>query len=718
MRRSAFSILILASSSFLVLAALSGCGGSGVSGPGAPSKIVVSPSPVSLNVGQTQGLSAVVQDASGNSISGQTFQFNTSDSTKVTTSNGGFLCAGQWDGSFIHCTPTANPTGTATITVKASPSGLSQDVTVYVHQKADSVIVAKVGDPLTCNTVPGPATSCVSVGATAPANTASYTAIACSSDPNICGAGNTPCQLPSDTLGQFVFSSSNPSVVTLAADTTNPNTVTVATAKTPGLAQILASLSGTSSLPANFQTCAPQSIFAHVQNQATQTTLTIATGATGTLVADVLDTNGIAIPNPTLNWVSTSPGAVTVSGSGGVTGAAAGNSNIIAGCAPPGCNTDSTQAIYSNPVNVTVTGTAKTTTVYVTSTDAGTTNLIPIDTSTNTAGTAIALPNTLAVPNSMQFTGNGGKLFIGTDTGVAAFDPGAGTFATTTLAKGRVIGTSNTTSAVVVADTTPNVNNVYTWVAGASAVATYSIAGAKAAVFTPDGNRLFVVASGAFGERVYEIANSVFMNEVASGAPSDVTMLPNGSFAFVADPGMQFYSSCFNTLSGNVGISPVLVGAAGKPVPAPNNQQMQVIAVVPPQIEQVDVLPTAAPAGTSCPLAPTTTANAYTFPLVPAFTPAQLVISPDNSRAMVLASDVNQVLVYTIGTDAFSGSTTSIQLSGAATGSYQGGITTDGGSAYVGVIGANEVQQINLSTGAVSKQISVSLSPKLVAVKP
>jgi hypothetical protein len=317
----------------------------------------------------------------------------------------------------------------------------------------------------------------------------------------------------------------------------------------------------------------------------------------------------------------------------------------------------------------------------------------------------------------MKMTPNGSKLFIGTDAGIMAYDPGAASFSTTTLAKGKVIGTSHNNVAVI-ADTTPGINAVYTWIAGNAGVATYSISGAKAAAFTADDARLFVVASGAFGDRIYEIANNVFMNVAASGAPSDVTMLPNASFAYVADPGMEFYSSCLNALSGTVGINPVLVGAAGKAVAAPNNQQMQVLAVTPPQIQQVDVLPNATLAGSSCAPAPTHTVGAYSFPGVAAFTPTQLVVSLDSSKAMVLASDVNKVLEYTIGADAASGSTAAIPLAGAATGSFSGGITQDGTKAYIGVSGVNEVQAVDLVGGTVLKEIPVSLTPQLVAVRP
>jgi len=295
------------------------------------------------------------------------------------------------------------------------------------------------------------------------------------------------------------------------------------------------------------------------------------------------------------------------------------------------------------------------------------------------------------------------------------FDSAAGTFTTQTSVKGKVLAVSPDGARVVVADTT-GPSNVYVYFPSAQAATTYNIAGVTAADFTPDGTHIFLAASGASGNRVYEIATGVFNNNAVGGPPSDVALLASGAFAYVADPGTDMFSSCTNAPSGPATAdTPTLIRAAAKPLAAPNNTNLQMVSVVGSQIEQIDVVPGAP--GSPCPAPPSNTANPYSFPGVAAFTPVQLLVTPDSSRAIVTASDVNQLLVYTLGNDAFSGTASTIPLAGAATGSYTAAVTMDSSTVYAGVAGTNEVQAFTLSSGTLVKEITVPLSPKLVAIR-
>jgi hypothetical protein len=150
-------------------------------------------------------------------------------------------------------------------------------------------------------------------------------------------------------------------------------------------------------------------------------------------------------------------------------------------------------------------------------------------------------------------------------------------------------------------------------------------------------------------------------------------------------------------------------------VPAPNNTNLQLVAVTGNQITQIDAVPGAV--GSPCPAIPTNTAQAYSFPGVAAFTPVQLMVTADSSKAIVTASDVNKLLVYTLGNDATSGVASTIPLSAGATGAYTGGVTLDSSTVWVGVAGTNQVQGFTLSTGAPVVQVPVTFSPKLVAVR-
>ena len=711
MQRSVLFVLLL----ILVLLALgpTGCGGNNT-GVGAASAVTVTPSPVSMNLSQTLQVTATVTDAASHQLTTEIVSFTSSNSGVFTTTSTGLLCAGTWDTNFVHCVP--GSAGTATLTAKTSPSGLTTTVAVFVHPKADSIIVGEISPiavPLACGVPAGPGSGCISMGAIAPNNAESYTAIACSSDPAICGANPVPCQLPNNVIGAFQFASSNPSVATVAADTNNPNTVTVATAKGPGISQITATLSGTNSLPATFTTCPPDSIIIHASGQpATATTVSIAKAATSTLAADVLDTKGVAMTGLPLAWTTSLSAVATVNSTAVVTGVAPGTSNIVAACSAPFCNVGTKEALFSNVVTATVTGTANATTVYATSSDAGTTIIIPISTSTNTAGTAINLPGGFSAPNSFVFAPTGLKAFLGSDSGLMVFDPVAGTVTGVAGAPGKILAVSNDGAEVVVADTTAP-NKLYIYNSSSGVVGTFTIAGATGADLTPEDSHVFIASAGPDLVTIFgiNISNSL----PASGPPSAIALLANGAFAYVGDTTTDVFSTCTGALAGNVGLSSTLIKAAAKPVPAPNNTNLQMIAVTGNQITQIDAVPGAL--GAPCPAIPTNTASAHSFPGVPAFTPVQLLVTPDSSKAIVTASDVAQLLVYSIGTDAPSGVTSTIPLFGAATGAYTGGVTVDSSTVWVGAAGVNQVQGFTLSSGAPVAQITMGFAPKLVAVR-
>ena len=697
----------------LLSLAVSGCGGGGGVGPAAA--VVVTPNPISLNVGQVQQLTGTVTDANGNAVSTETISYLTSASTIVSVSPSGMLCAGTWDTIFVHCNP--GSLGVATVTANASPSGIvSNKVTVYVHYKADTIVVGEsfpVAVPLSCGVPVGVAPGCISSGATVPNNTERFTAMACSNDAAVCAPKAPPCALDSSTLGPFTFGATSTGVAAVAPDVTNPNNVAVVTALGPGQTQITASLSGTSSLAAPFVTCAPSSIVIHVPNQPTTTTVSVAKGSSTALAADILDTNGIVVPNIALTWSSSVAAAATVNTAGTVTGVAPGTTNIVASCTPPTCNGGTQQSVFSNVVQATVSGNANATTIYVTSSDAGTTTIIPISTSTNTAGTPISLPAGFSPPNSFLFAPNGLKAFLGSASGLMVLDPVAGSVSGISGAPGTVLAVSNDGAQVAVAS--PSGITVYQFDPSSGSVGTLSIFGATAADYTPDRSLLFVGANGAKGDLVYESGVNVAKNFPASGPPAGMALLASGAFAYTGDTATDVFSTCSNTLVGNVGINSTLIKAAAKPVPPPNEFNLQMVAVTGNQITQIDAAPGAP--GPPCPGLPTNTAQAYSFPGVAVFTPGQLFVSPDSTRAVVTASNVNQLLVYQIGTTAGGGSAYTIPLGDGATGTYTGGFMVDGSNVWVGAVGVNEVQEYSMGSNSMVVHVPVSLTPKLVAVR-
>ena len=104
-----------------------------------------------------------------------------------------------------------------------------------------------------------------------------------------------------------------------------------------------------------------------------------------------------------------------------ITAVAPGTASITAACSPPNCNNSFPNAppayiVYpqysQNVVTASVSG-ATTTTVYAASTNS--TTLVPISTSTNTAGTAVTLPN---LPNSALMDPTGSYLYLGSSSGL------------------------------------------------------------------------------------------------------------------------------------------------------------------------------------------------------------------------------------------------------------------------------------------------------------
>ena len=104
-----------------------------------------------------------------------------------------------------------------------------------------------------------------------------------------------------------------------------------------------------------------------------------------------------------------------------------------------------------------------TTTVYAASTKSLT--LIPISSSTNTAGTAISLPY---LPNSMVSNSAGTKLFLGSATGIMTVDVLTGNVTVSSAALGTVVAVSPDGAYLLVSDSV--VGNVYLFKASSSTV--------------------------------------------------------------------------------------------------------------------------------------------------------------------------------------------------------------------------------------------------------
>ena len=98
-------------SAALSLLLLGACGG-GNNSVNKPTQVVLSPTILSLNEGAVQGLSAVVENAAGNTVAAD-LTFTSSNNSIATVSNGGLVCGGMWDSlsTPVNCTPTIGQGG-------------------------------------------------------------------------------------------------------------------------------------------------------------------------------------------------------------------------------------------------------------------------------------------------------------------------------------------------------------------------------------------------------------------------------------------------------------------------------------------------------------------------------------------------------------------------------------------------------------------------------
>src|SRR5271166_5292223 len=256
----------------------------------------------------------------------------------------------------------------------------------------------------------------------------------------------------------------------------------VFTAEAPGATTIYGSVSGVNSVGVPYTTCLVDYILVH-DSSSGNTSFTLNKGGTQPLTADVYDTAGQYI-KPNLTWSSSSTASVTVAAaspannSATLTAAAPGTASITATCSYPDCNINVPAQYSLNVVTAAVSG-STTTNVYAASTNS--TSLIPISTSTNTAGTAITLPN---LPNSIIIDPAGSNLYLGSSSGLMAVNL-ASSVVTTYSVNGSIVAISPDGNYLLLYDSVGN--NVYYFNVSTQAIS-YASAGftTNSSAYTPD----------------------------------------------------------------------------------------------------------------------------------------------------------------------------------------------------------------------------------------
>lgn len=747
--------------SLMMGTAFLGCGG-GAAGP--TISIALSPSEVSLTRGGVAQITAQALDANNNVVVTPTLAYHciqlpsqtacSASNSPISVSNNGLICAGQWDANATRCYECSNPDlttnqcpannaiplplGSASITATATVNNTvvtSSAVVVTDHWPIDSVQVCSVDPSTLARTCPASATNCFSQNAKA-----EYAAEAFSKDPVACqsitGSSSVPCRIPdgtqpgsTNTIGSINWQVSPAQVATADATLHVPSEPVTVTATGPGQGVVGASIGAGGSAvsgSAPFTTCAVASIHVHQQNAPTGTDtptfFTAPVGAAVPLVADVLDTKNVALTSTLeLTWLTSQPALASVN-LGTVATVSPGTAEITAACLPPSCNVNMNLPIFSDDVvTANITGTPDSTVLVATSTappnSSSSNNLVPVDSGTNSPGTAFTLPANVTV-NSMVLTPLGNFAFLGTTcafgttaasgaacSGLLRFDPTVSTVpvpvATIT---GKVLATDGTSvvlsdsanNKVLIASTIPAIN------------ATLTIPNATAAAISIDGSKIYIVS----GSNLYVYSPGLPLRTInpplsgtASTSSQGAAFFATGAMAYVADAaGDEAVSTCRDAIQSS---STAAVGSPTHIAAVPNATAMVDAnpSANPPGIDEVDVAPNLA--NGACPPVMSNTSSSHSFPGVSGFTARQLLITPNSQLAIILSDQ--GVLVYNLG----SKQTLVVALANGAK-PLTGGVTPNSANLYVGASdGAVHRVDLTKTPPTDAQTIAVNLCPSL-----
>ena len=307
---------------------------------------------ISLAFGQTQQIAApTAKTCKGAAASVTSYTYGTTNNQLVDVSPSGNICAGTWNrnsgGGIANYTicgfpsplPSTNglPYGSAYITASAD-SITSNPVEIYVHPQVTSVQLAGPTSCLSQGTLwssPLDVQACIVGGNNQQQLFCAPPSVTGAANPTLAcplPAGVSLSQIPDCTasLGTLTYNLGTPGVASINAETDQ------ITAEQPGTSVITASVAGGSSTAGYFSTCPPQTISVTLANGSTSGTIT--QGVAQNLTTTVIDTQGNQITGLTLDYQSTDPIDISVSGTGAVNTNFPGVASVYAICQPTTCN--------------------------------------------------------------------------------------------------------------------------------------------------------------------------------------------------------------------------------------------------------------------------------------------------------------------------------------------------------------------------------------------
>lgn len=667
-----------------LMLSLTSCGGSGngttVTAEPVPASITLTPSGNnSLELGKTMLLTATPL-SSGNATLTTSIHFISTNSAVVSVAASGLACAGSWDSLSNPQICTPGPVGVSQITAQAE-GVTSTTATIFVHQHVDHITIGPAPSqlPLTAN--------CVSKNQTFLMEAHAFSL----------GTDITSSVGP---ISWNVANTNTANVLTLLPGLTSSQAQL--TAVLPGFTTVSASAGSANSVATPFITCPIKSIVL-TANGSTNTNLSVPLGTSISAAATTTDAAGNVVTEIPLTWSSSNSASVSASGAENtaiITTPAGGGATIIASCTPPSCNSgfQPSMPVYpDNFIQVTAgtTGVTQSLTLLVTSDGCANasgcvTNIVPITTSSgattpsNTVGTPV---NLTATPNSLLFAVNStqGSAFMGTDLsqqgtkGLMTFSSG-NALAQFPSAPGKVLAVSPDGNTVIVSDTADTTNQLFLFKTAGNTSTPFSITGAAAAAFSPDSLKAFVVA----GSTLYIFSTQDAMQTVSLAAPADgVSFLPQGGTAAILG-GTTSGLTLWSTTDGS---------QVGSAIPTPTTPTF--IQALP---DGVTVLGVASP-GIDLINTSTSAVSSFSFGRG-SFTPKQLLVSGDGTRAYVLTADLPVILVFDLTTH----TSTALALSGNAF-PLVAALTPDGTSLYVG--GSDgQVHVLDTQAGVDIQQVS------------
>jgi hypothetical protein len=517
---------------------------------------------ISINQGAIGSIGAPSgKDCKGNvsSTSGVVYASSNMNLVDINPSTGaGGLCAGTWNrnsgagiANYTICTPNGKE-GVAYIT--ASAQGVSSNpVAVYVHPIITKINLVPPNVAIDCAS--NPASNCFNTNLqatclSAPATIGNlYTGTGCLSQNSSAQLAAQAFDANGDNIsclvGPLTFTAATSSVVTI-------DTNGVATASQPGSTLISAATSQASSTAGFFSTCPPASIVLSVAGQTGPPTGPVATNQNvpQEFTATVKDTNGVALTNIPLTYISTDPVTVPTS-SNVVTPAYPGAAAITAVCQPPSCNTAPYDLIglYGNgtpitslPVDVNATGTGNSTVLYIASTNSQ--YLLPYDFNVSTQAAPTRMPY---APNSLVLSEDGTTIYMGTPNELMVYSTNSNSITKQdNTVNGLVLAVSPDNTDLVITDPIRKLTYIY---AVASGVITQYGGVATTAKFSNDSTTVYITTND---QRLLVYSKYTGWTAQALTTPVNgvAPTVPNAGVYLAGNP-MQVHTNCPNTTISN-----------------------------------------------------------------------------------------------------------------------------------------------------------------------